>query len=471
MAEPVTRVRLPSTDVQAALDHPLVAALLSSTTDGALVIDAHDRRILAMNPVARDALGYAENEPVGCQCKAMMNSPACSRSCPLTALMSGRGAPPQDLYYRGRDGREMLHARTRMLLLTDPNDVPLAGVELFADLREQRRLERTLAARQGLHGIVGGAPAMQALYGLVEQVAPYDVPVLIVGESGTGKERFADAVQHLSARVDGPFVKRNCAALSPTLAESELFGHRRGAFTGAVQDRRGAFEEADGGTLFLDEVGELPLELQAKLLRVLQEGEVTRVGEDRPRRVDVRVIAATNRDLPTAMADGDFREDLYYRLAGVTLRLPPLRDRLEDLPRLAEHLLGQLSRDDRRRSREKRPVGITDAALAELSRRPWRGNVRELVNVLRLAWIRTPGGEAIDVDALDGLGGMAAPAPRREESAGSRAGELPTLSLAALEERAIRQAMASEDGNMSAAARALGIDRSTLWRKWKKLGG
>jgi len=479
MSDPLTRVRLPSTDVQSALDHPLVAALLDSTTDGALVIDAHDRRILAMNPVARETLGYAADEPVGCQCKAMMNSPACSRSCPLTALMSGRGAPPQELYYRGKDGDAMLHARTRMLLLTGPDDVPLAGVELFADLREKRQLERRLGARRGLHGIVGGAPAMQALYGLVEQVAPYDVPVLIVGESGTGKERFADAVQHLSARVDGPFVKRNCAALSPTLAESELFGHRRGAFTGAVQDRRGAFEEADGGTLFLDEIGELPLELQAKLLRVLQEGEVTRVGEDRPRSIDVRVIAATNRDLPSAMAEGAFREDLYYRLAGVTLRLPPLRDRLEDLPLLVDHVLRQLARDDRRRSREKRPAGISDEALAELSRRSWRGNVRELVNVLRLAWIRTPGGAEIGVDALGGMGAMEAPTGGGATgNAGGDAGagvpgpaDDEVLTLAALEERAIRGAMAHHDGNMSAAARALGIDRSTLWRKWKKLGG
>jgi transcriptional regulator with PAS, ATPase and Fis domain len=471
---PLPRVVLPSGDVRAALAHPLVAALLDESTEGALVIDARDRTVLAMNAVARELLGYAPDEPIGCQCRQMMNSPACTLSCPLTALLGGRRAAPQELYYRGRDGASMLHARTRMLLLCGPDGEPLAGIELFADLREKRRLERALHERRGLHGIVGGAPRMQALYTLVEQVAPYDLPVLIVGESGTGKERFADALQHLSERASEPFVKLNCAAMSPSLAESELFGHVRGAFTGATRDRRGAFEEAHGGTLFLDEVGELPLALQAKLLRVLQEGELSRVGEETTRSVDVRVLAATNRDLKEAMAAGGFREDLYYRLAGVSLELPPLRERLDDVPLLVEHVLGRLRGEDRRRRGEKRPEGITDEAVAELSRRAWRGNVRELVNVLRLAWIRTPGGEPIQRSALD-PGEAAEPSDTGTlagASSGGTAGEdgdPPTL--AELEERALRGAMARHDGNMSAAARELGIDRSTLWRRWKRLAG
>jgi len=454
---------LPTADLDAAIGHPLVRALLDAGSDGAVVIDATSRRILAMNAVARDVLGYSADEPIGCQCKAMMNSPACTTACPLTALLAGRQKDrPQQLYYRGADGRSMLHASTRMLLLRGPDGAPLAGIELFRDLRETRRLERALGARRGLHGIVGAAPAMQALYTLVEQVAPYDVPVLLTGESGTGKERFADAIQHLSERADTPFVKLNCAAISPTLVESELFGHKRGAFTGASRDRRGVFEEADGGTLFLDEVGELPLPIQAKLLRVLQEGEVTRVGEDGIRRVDVRVIAATNRDLRAEIDAGRFREDLYYRLAGVTLALPPLRARLEDVPALVDHVLGQLAARERRRTREKRVAGITDDAIRLLSRHRWQGNVRELVNVLRLAWIRTPGGRPIDASALGlQLDPARPPAP-------PPGGVVP---LAELEAQAVRDAMAAHDGNMSAAARALGIDRSTLWRKWKKLEG
>ncbi|MCO4772000.1 MAG: sigma 54-interacting transcriptional regulator [Deltaproteobacteria bacterium] len=468
MSVPSQVVRLPTSDVAEALEHPLVAALLESSSDGALVIDANDRRVLSMNRIARDLLGYRADEPIGCQCRKMMNSPACSLSCPLTALLGGKSAGPQELFYRGQDGNSMLHAETRMLLLRGPDDEPLAGIELFTDLREKRRLERALGERRRLHGIVGGAPRMQALYTLVEQVAPYDLPVLLVGESGTGKERFADAIEHLSERAGKPFVKLNCAALSPNLAESELFGHRKGAFTGAVRDRSGAFEEADGGTLFLDEVGELPLPLQAKLLRVLQEGELSRVGEDRSRRVDVRIIAATNRDLRAAMSDGGFREDLYYRLAGVTLELPPLRERLEDVPLLVGHILGRLRAEDRRRSREKRPTGVSEPAMAALSTRAWRGNVRELLNVLRLAWIRTPGGQPIGVEAL-GVG-EAAPASSGTTSAGSS----PTThsepqTLAELEADALRAAMRRHDSNMSAAARELGIDRSTLWRKWKKL--
>ncbi len=435
-------------------------ALLDESSDGAVVIAADDRRILAMNPVARQVLGYSESEAIGCQCKQMLNSPACSLACPLTALLQGR---PKDraleLYYRGTDGRSMLHARTRMLLLRGPDGTPLAGIELFTDLRETRRLQRELGVRKGLHGIVGSSPPMQALYALVEQVAPYDLPVLITGESGTGKERFADALQHLSERAAAPFIKVNCAAMSPSLVESELFGHKRGAFTGASRDRRGVFEEADGGTLFLDEVGELPLGVQAKLLRTLQEGEVARVGEDGVQRVDVRVIAATNRDLTEEIAAGRFREDLYYRLAGVTVSLPPLRDRLQDVPALVEHVLEQLGGQERRRSKEKRVTGITAEAVRSLSRQRWRGNVRELVNVLRLGWIRTPGGTELGLEQLD--------LPKRDAPA-----VLPVdlvLPLAELEAQAIRAAMERYDGNMSAAARALGVDRSTLWRKWKKL--
>ena len=455
-------VMLESSDLDAALAHPLVRGLLDQASDGAVVIDAASRRILAMNPVARRVLGYSADEPIGCQCKAMMNSPACTVACPLTALLAGKVDRPLQLYYRGADGRSMVHARTRMLLLRGPDGVPLAGIELFRDLTETRNLERALGARRGLHGIVGSSAPMQALYTLVEQVAPYDLPVLLTGESGTGKERFADAIQHLSDRADRAFVKVNCAALSPSLVESELFGHRRGAFTGASRDRSGVFEEADGGTLFLDEVGELPLPIQAKLLRVLQEGEVTRVGEDQVRRVDVRVVAATNRDLAVEIAEGRFREDLYYRLAGVTLGLPPLRDRLGDVPALIDHAIEQLARTERRRSREKRVAGITEDAVRVLARQPWRGNVRELINVLRLAWIRTPGGESIGPDALDLPAASASPHFPSVD---------PALSLAELEERAIRAAIDQHDGNMSAAARSLGIDRSTLWRKWKRLEG
>ncbi len=455
-------VTLPVADVESALAHPLVEALLSAGSDGALVIDASDRRILAMNDRARTLLGYAPSEPSGCQCKRMMNSPACATTCPLTALLKGdRPGAELDLYYRGADGGRVLHAHTRMLLLRGPDGTPLAGLELFRDLTEVRRLRQQLKERRSLHGIIGKSAAMQPLYDLVEQVAPYDLPVLVTGESGVGKERFADALQHLSARADGPFVRINCAALTPALVASELFGHRKGAFTGAVADRRGRFEEAHGGTLFLDEVGKLAADVQAKLLRVLQEGELQRVGEERTRRVDVRVLAATNRDLRAEVAGGRFREDLYYRLVGVELVIPPLRDRLEDLPLLTEHLLGRFDEDEDEvgRGRPARALTLSEDGLGDLASRPWPGNVRELENVLRLAWIRTPVGGKIGVREL---GGSIAPA--------GAAAAVPEGTLAEIEAAAIERALAVHGGNVSAAARALGIDRTTLHRKLRKAG-
>ncbi|HCH66440.1 MAG TPA: hypothetical protein DFR83_26790 [Deltaproteobacteria bacterium] len=269
-----------------------------------------------------------------------------------------------------------------------------------------------------------------------------------------GKERFADAVHHLSERSSGAYVKVNCAALNASLVESELFGHRRGAFTGASQDRRGKFEEADGGTILLDEVGELPLGLQAKLLRVIQQGEIQRVGEDRPRTVDVRILAATNRNIEDDVDAGHFREDLYYRLAGVRLHIPPLRERLVDVPALAIHFLTKFAEEAERRGRPKGCEGLSDDAMADLTSREWRGNVRELENVLRLAWIRVPGGGLIQ--------------PAHLQMPGRQRAEPEPLNLGEVERRAIDRAMERSEGNIAGAARLLGIDRTTLWRKLKR---
>jgi transcriptional regulator with PAS, ATPase and Fis domain len=447
-------VTLPTNDIAASLAHPLVQGLLNATSDGALVIDAKTREILLVNKRAREMLGYSERDMVGCQCQATMDSPSCARACPLTALMEGRlNQASLALYYRGRRGDQLLHAHTRMILLRGPQGEPLAGIELFQDLTEVRRLRRELAKRRGLVNLVGASAAMQPLFDLVEQVAPFEIPVLITGESGVGKERFAEALHTLSARSEGPYVRVNCAALSPGVVESELFGHRKGAFTGANSDRRGHFEEADGGTLLLDEVGELPLTAQAKLLRVLQEGELQRVGEDRPRRVDVRVLAATNRDVEAAVQEGSLREDLYYRLAGVRLHVPALRERIEDLPLLAEHFLSGFSQEADRRGRPRPKATLSVAALNKLGTRSWPGNVRELQNVLQLAWIRAPVGGPIRVDHLPEGPALARSGPR---------------TLAELEREAIDQALSATQGNLSAAATRLGIDRTTLWRKLRR---
>jgi two-component system response regulator HydG len=289
----------------------------------------------------------------------------------------------------------------------------------------------------------------------VVRVAPTDATVLVTGESGTGKELIARAIHVASRRGDKLFVPVNCAAITETLLESELFGHARGAFTGAIRARRGLFEEADGGTLFIDEIGETAPGFQAKLLRALQEGEIRRVGESAPVQVDVRVIAASNQDLRKAIAERRFREDLFYRLNVVPIRIPPLRERGEDVPLLAAHFLRRFVQ---RTGQEK---ALTPDALAVLVEHDWPGNVRELENMIEQAAALSPGRE---IRALD----VQIERPRR-----SAAGE-PARTLAAAvedaERRAIEAALARNDADLQRVARELGVSGTTLWRKMKRLG-
>jgi two-component system, NtrC family, response regulator HydG len=294
---------------------------------------------------------------------------------------------------------------------------------------------------------------MSRLALLVQRVAPRDVTVLVTGESGTGKERVAEAIVRASRRADRPFVRFNCAALTPELAEAELFGHARGAFTGAVRARAGLFREADGGTLLLDEVGELAPGAQAKLLRVLQEGEVRPVGEDRAYKVDIRVIAATHRDLAAWAAAGKFREDLFYRLKVVHLHIPPLRERPEDIPVLARHFLSRFAQ------RFGLPAAqLTPPLAAALSAYHWPGNVREMENALESAVALSADG-SVDLALLPGA---AEPAPAA--SAGLR------QRVAAYERGAIVAALEAARGNQSEAARLLDIGRATLQDKMRKYG-
>ncbi|MBN9523267.1 sigma-54-dependent Fis family transcriptional regulator [bacterium] len=307
--------------------------------------------------------------------------------------------------------------------------------------------------------LVGRSAAMLAVFKAVGRVAGVDEPVLVLGESGTGKELVATAVHRNSPRAGGPFVKVNCAALSPALLESELFGHEKGAFTGAVARRRGRFEQAQGGTIFLDEVGELGLDLQAKLLRVLQNRTFERVGGEETFASDARVVAATNRDLKAMAAAGEFREDLYYRLDVVSVRLPPLRDRRDDIPLLADHLVRQLA------ARHGWPgLALTPDAAAELGRRDWPGNVRELRNVLTRAAVAARGRviRAADLGTVD-----APDAPAHDPAAtqpGAAALDL-RAAVADTERRVIRQALEQARWNRTQAARLLGISRRQLFEK------
>jgi transcriptional regulator with GAF, ATPase, and Fis domain len=346
----------------------------------------------------------------------------------------------------------------------------IANARAFARVEElSRRLEqeneylRDEVTRAGAFGeLVGRGPALEALARQIDLVAPTDAAVLILGESGTGKELVAREVHRRSGRAARPLIKVNCAAVPHELYESEFFGHARGAFTGALRDRAGRFELADGGTLFLDEVGEIPPELQAKLLRVLQEGELERVGEERTRRVDVRVIAATNRDLRAEAEAGRFRQDLYYRLSVFPVELPPLRKRVEDIPPLAEHFLTLAAR------KHGRPKPrLTLACVQKLQRYGWPGNVRELQHVIERAVI-TADGPRLSIEL------PAEPAP---EAAPPRTQEvdrvLTDAEIRRLEADNIRAALRQANGKVSGpggAAELLGLRPTTLASRIKALG-
>lgn len=327
-------------------------------------------------------------------------------------------------------------------------------------ISENRRLRRLVHDRFRLENVIGSSERMHRVLDLVERVAHSDVTVLITGESGTGKELIARGIHFSGSRAERPFVALNCAAIPETLIESELFGHKRGSFTGAIADSKGKFEEASGGTLFLDEVSAMPPGLQPKLLRVLQEQEIVRLGESMPRKVDVRIITATNRDLQTMITDGAFREDLYFRLAVVPIGLPPLRERREDIPLLAEHFL--------KRACERHKLGelrMEREVFAALSAYSWPGNVRELENTVeRMAVLTT--GKTITVEDL----------PENVRQPPNYVAnvllELPPdgLSIEQVEREIIHQALAMHGGNQTRAARYLDITRSALIYRMQKYG-
>jgi len=323
---------------------------------------------------------------------------------------------------------------------------------------ENRRLRESLGIRFDLRSLIGRSRAMTALLETVAQVAPSEATVMITGESGTGKEMIAGAIHYNSLRRDDPFVKINCAAITETLLESELFGHEKGSFTGADRRKEGKFRQAEGGSIFLDEVSEMSLGMQVKLLRVLQERELTRVGGDEVIRVNVRVIAATNRNLLQDIAAGRFREDLYYRLNVVTLQLPPLRERREDIPLLAQHFLDHFTEINR-----KAIKGFTPQAMDRLLRYDWPGNVRELMNAVERGVVLSRS-ERLDETDLPLLAAD-------EDSSGRMLMPFPgEASLGEMEKATILKTLEAAEGNKSEAARRLGITRRTLHQKLKKWG-
>ena len=326
---------------------------------------------------------------------------------------------------------------------------------------ENRELQRQLTDAAARPGILGRSQAIRDMLQIISTVAPTEASVLITGESGTGKELVARALHEGSARAGRPLVTVNCAALAENLLESELFGHEKGSFTGADRRREGRFTQADGGTLFLDEIGEMPLPLQAKLLRALQQGEVQRVGSDAPITVDVRVLAATNRDLRREAAEKRFREDLYFRLNVISIEVPSLRSRSEDIPLLAAHFLQRFAERNR-----KNIKGFAPQALDSMLRYSWPGNVRELENAVERAVILCNGDLITGRELPSGV----ADAPVAETPAPEGGGSLAGLSLDTVERRAIEETLRQTGDNKSEAARRLGITRATLHNKLRKYG-
>ncbi len=328
-------------------------------------------------------------------------------------------------------------------------------------LRHQNMsLRREVDEKFGLEGIVGTSPAIQRVLTMVRQVAPSDIPVLVTGESGTGKELIAQAIHRNSKRAKKHFKPLNCAGLSESILESELFGHVRGAFTGAERDREGVFEYADGGTLFLDEIGDMPMAMQAKLLRVLESGEIVRVGSNETRHVNVRLVSATNHDLEKLIAEGLFRQDLYYRIRGAHIHLPALSDRREDIAVLAKHYVDQFAH-----RMNKGAMTIDDDAMVVLMQYAWPGNVRQLINVVQNMVLEAEDNR-IEVRHIP----MEVRQSALGETESPNLGSLTGLSLDQIEKHAIRNALRLAAGNREQAAKMLGIGERTLYRKLKEYG-
>ncbi len=425
----------------------ILEAIFRSLNEGVLAIDAEER-IIAMSLSAERITGFAEEEVLGRVCREVFHSPP-EGECPFQALVrKGQSLVQREMMLQGKGGRP-LHVMVNATMLQGPDDAVEGAVVVLRDLTEIDRLRAEIRG-DAAHGIVGNHSTIRRLIEKIETVAPSEASILILGESGTGKELIAKAVHDQSARKDGPFVKVNCAALTDNLLESELFGHVRGAFTGAVKDRPGRFEAADGGTLFLDEIGETSPALQVRLLRVLQEGEFERVGESTPRRVDVRIVSATNKDLRQEVAAGRFRDDLFFRLCVVPIEVPPLRSRTEDIPLLVDHFLKRLA------LREGRRKVVSPAVFPLLARYPWPGNVRELENAIAHAFVCSTGDivlpDALPDHILRNEGLFGDDDPHAEER------------------RAIYATLEATGWNKGEAARQLGLSRTTLWRRMRDLG-
>ena len=430
-------------------------SILESISDGVFTVD-QDWRITSFNRAASKITGIPREEAMGRFCSDVFRSSMCEADCALRkTLRSGKPAIGRSCYIIDSNGRR-IPISVSTAVLKDGQGRIAGGAETFRDLTELEELRQELKVRSHVGNLVSLSPVMQKVFEVIPAVAASPSTVLILGETGTGKELVARTIHELSPRKDGPFTAVNCGALPDALLESELFGYKAGAFTGANRDKPGRFALAKGGTLFLDEIGEVSPALQVKLLRVLQDRVYEPLGSVRSEKADVRVIAATNRDLSGLVKKGLFREDLYYRINVVRLELPPLRKRKEDIPSLAEHFITRFNR-----LQEKAVQGLTSEALSLLMAHDWPGNIRELENAVERAFILCSKGS---------IGVCHLPEELTVRYCDSTMPSSMRSARDTLEALTIRKALERNKGSRIAAARELGIHKSTLFRKIRKLG-
>jgi len=433
--------------------------ILDSIADGVFTVDL-DWRINSFNRAAELIAGISQEEALGKHCWEVFRANICEKQCALRqTIETGKRIVNQSIYIVASDGNR-IPVSISTAILKDESGRIIGGVETFRDLSLVEELRKELTGRHTFFDIVSKSKEMHRLFVILEQVAQSDSTVLLQGKSGTGKELFARAIHSLSARSKGPLVIVNLGALPDSLIESELFGHKAGAFTGARVDRIGRIGAAEGGTLFLDEIGDLSAHLQVRLLRVLQEKTYEQLGSNKTIHADIRIVAATNKDLNALVKKGSFREDLYYRINVIKLTLPPLRERREDIPLLVDHFLRRFNSLS-----GKEITGVSQEVLVSLMAYDFPGNVRELENIIEHATVLCRG-ELIEIQHLPDYLQPAIPLKETgtQESVSSK-----RVKWADLERGFLLQVLRDNNWNRQEAARELGIGRQTLWRKIKRL--
>jgi two-component system response regulator HydG len=439
--------------------------VVNTIQDGIMIVNPQGA-IVSVNQALENMTGYAREDLIGRACD-LLDCEACPRGAaknsPFWCSLFEEGQlNTHRCRIRKKDGG-YVHAIRNASLLRDGSGNVIGAVGTLTDITElihkDQQLEayqRELRSQDGFHGIVGTSTLMRQVYDLIENAAHSDAPVIIYGESGTGKELVARAVHDISERSTGPYVKVNCAGLAESLLESELFGHVRGAYTGAIRDRVGRFEKASGGSIFLDEIGDMPLATQVRLLRVLEEKVVERVGASTPIGVDVRIVSATNRDLQEMVTRDQFRHDLFFRVNVIPIYLPSLRKRIEDIPLLASAFFRKI-----RLKSGKELKGISNEAMDRLITYPWPGNVRELKSALEYAFVACHNALIQPHHLPQNI----YRAPRRPAAAGRR-----VLDTRAIEKQELIEALEKTGGNQSRAAELLGVSRVTVYNRMKRHG-